>query len=160
MTGPAGELLLFTGDNGAVRLHVRLVDEMVWLSQAMMAQLFGKDVRTISEHPGNIFDEGELDREATIRNFRIVRTEGSRQVSRDVEHYALPGVLAVGSRVRSPQGTRFQQWATERLDEIRVAEEFERFQAAHRAIEVREPISDLDRMVEASRRIENEGGDR
>lgn len=117
MTEPAGELLIYTDDNGAVRLHVRLVDESVWLSQSLMAQLFGKDVRTISEHLRNIFDEGELDREATVRKFRIVRTEGSRDVSREVEHYALPAILAVGYRVRSPQGTRFRQWATERLAE-------------------------------------------
>jgi hypothetical protein len=89
MTDLVGELLLCTDHNGAVRLHVRLIDETVWLSQALMAQLFGKDVRTVNEHLRNIFDEGELDREATIRKFRIVRTEGSREVSREVGRYAL-----------------------------------------------------------------------
>lgn len=118
MTPPTGELLLYTDDAGVTRLHVRLQDGTVWLTQAMMAQLFGKDVRTISEHLGHIYEEGELDREATLRRFRIVQTEGSRQVAREVEHYALPAILAVGYRVRSAQGTRFRQWATARLEEF------------------------------------------
>lgn len=118
MTPPTGELLLYTDDAGVTRLHVRLQDGTVWLTQAMMAQLFGKDVRTISEHLGHIYEEGELDREATLRRFRIVQTEGSRQVAREVEHYALPAILAVGYRVRSALGTRFRQWATARLEEF------------------------------------------
>jgi hypothetical protein len=87
---PTSELLLYTDDNGAVRLHVRLVDATVWLSQALLAQLFGKDIRTISEHLRNIFDEGELDREATIRRFRRVRTDGSRGISREEAHLGNP----------------------------------------------------------------------
>jgi hypothetical protein len=83
-----------------------------------MAELFDKDVRTINEHLRNIFDEGELAREATIRNFRIVRTEGNREVSREIEHYSLPVILAVGYRVRSARGTQFRQWATACLTEF------------------------------------------
>lgn len=149
MTEPAGELLLYTDDNGAVRLHVRLVDETVWLSQALMAQLFGKDVRTISEHLRNIFDEGELDREATIRKFRMVRTEGSREVSREVEHYALPAILAVGYRVRSPQGTRFRQWATERLAEYVV----KGFTMDDERLKSRESADYFDELLERIRAI-------
>jgi hypothetical protein len=85
-----------------------------------MADLFQKDVRTINEHLRNIFDEGEIESEATIRKFRIVRREGSRDVSREVEHYNLDAILAVGYRVRSERGTQFRRWATERLREYLV----------------------------------------
>lgn len=149
MTEPVGELLLYTDDSGTVRLHVRLVDETVWLSQALMAQLFGKDVRTISEHLRNIFDEGELDREATVRKFRIVQTEGSREVSREVEHYALPAILAVGYRVRSPQGTRFRQWATERLAEYVV----KGFTMDDERLKSRESADYFDELLERIRAI-------
>src|SRR6185295_7750234 len=81
---------------------------------------FQKDVRTINEHLVNIFEENELSREATIRKFRIVRQEGPREVARDIEHYSLPAILAVGYRVRSPRGTQFRQWATARLSEYLV----------------------------------------
>src|ERR1019366_1559297 len=92
----------------------------VWLSQALIAELFQKDVRTINEHLVNIFEEGELSREATIRKFRIVRQEGTREVTREVEHYNLSAILAVGYRVRSHRGTQFRQWATARLSEYLV----------------------------------------
>ena len=85
-----------------------------------MADLFQKDIRTINEHLGNIYDEGELDREATIRKFRIVRREGSRNVAREIDHYRLEAILAVGYRVRSVRGTQFRQWATARLAEYLV----------------------------------------
>lgn len=149
MTEPAGEILLYTDDNGAVRLHVRLVDETVWLSQALMATLFGKDIRTINEHLRNIFDEGEIDRVATVRKFRIVRTEGSREVSREVEHYALPAILAVGYRVRSPQGTRFRQWATERLAEYVV----KGFTMDDERLKSRESADYFDELLERIRAI-------
>jgi hypothetical protein len=79
--------------------------------------LFQKDVRTISEYRVNIFAESELNRGATIRKFRIVRQEGAREVKRDVEHYNLQAILAVGFRVRSARGTQFRQWAMARLSE-------------------------------------------
>ena len=93
---------------------------MLWLSQALIAELFQKDVRTINEHLVNIFDEGELNREATIRKFRIVRNEGRREVTREIEHYNLDAILAVGFRVRSHRGTQFRQWALGRLNEYLV----------------------------------------
>src|ERR1019366_7802375 len=92
----------------------------VWLSQALIAELFQKDVRTINEHLLNIFEDGELRREATIRKFRIVRQEGGRQVAREVEHYNLDAIIAVGFRVRSHRGTQFRQWASGRLNEYLV----------------------------------------
>ena len=82
-----------------------------------MAELYDKDVRTINEHLINIFSEGELVQNSTIRKFRIVRQEGKRQVSREIDHYNLEAILAVGYRVRSPRGTQFRQWATQTLQE-------------------------------------------
>lgn len=120
----AGEFLVFVGDDGTAQVHVRIADGTVWLTQKQLAVLYGKDLRTISEHLGNVYEEGELEPEATIRKFRIVQSErnrsGSRQVVRVVDHYNLPAIIAVGYRVRSQQGTRFRQWATAQLDEYLV----------------------------------------
>ena len=117
---PQSELILYQTEDGRTRIQCRFEDETVWLSQALMAELFQKDVRTINEHLVNIFDEGELRREATIRKFRIVRLEGSRQVAREVEHYRLEAIIAVGFRVRSQRGTQFRQWAIGCLNEYLV----------------------------------------
>ena len=102
------------------RIQCRFEGEAIWLTQALIAELFQKDVRTINEHLVNIFAEGELTREATIRKFRIVRTEGKREVAREIEHYNLEAILSVGYRVRSHRGTQFRQWATARLSEYLV----------------------------------------
>lgn len=117
---PRSSLVLYQTADGRTRVQCRFEGETIWLTQALMAELFQKDVRTINEHLVNVFEEGELDRAATIRSFRIVRTEGARQVARDIEHYSLPAILAVGYRVRSPRGTQFRQWATARLTEFLV----------------------------------------
>jgi hypothetical protein len=109
------QLVIFEGEAGQV--EVRLEGETVWLSQAQMAELFDKDVRTVNEHIQNVYQEGELEHEATIRNFRIVRQEGWRQVQRDIAHYNLDVIISVGYRVKSQQGTRFRQWATTILRE-------------------------------------------
>ena len=115
-----GEILLYQTDDGRTRVECRFQDDTIWLSQAMMAELFQKDVRTINEHLKNVYDEGELEQGATIREFRIVRREGSREVARQIEHYTLDAILAVGYRVRSQRGTQFRRWATERLREYLV----------------------------------------
>lgn len=119
-SSPTGEIVLYQTADGRTRVECRFANETLWLTQALMADLFQKDVRTINEHLRNIFDEGELESEATIRKFRIVRREGSRDVSREVEHYNLDAILAVGYRVRSERGTQFRRWATERLREYLV----------------------------------------
>src|SRR5437870_4728724 len=82
-----------------------------------MADLFQKDVRTISEHIHNVYEEGELQEAATLRKFRTVQTEGVRQVERDVDHYNLDVIISVGYRVKSLRGTQFRIWATQRLRE-------------------------------------------
>jgi len=115
MPEPHSSLVLDQTEAGRTRVHCRFEGDTLWLTQALMAELFQKDVRTINEHLVNIFEEGEIDPTSTIRSFRRVRTEGSRQVAREVEHYSLPAILAVGYRVRSPRGTQFRQWATARL---------------------------------------------
>jgi len=117
---PQSQLILYRTPDGQTRIQCRFENENVWLTQALMAELFQKDVRTINEHLVNIYEESELRREATIRKFRIVRSEGTRQVRREIEHYSLEAILAVGYRVRSPLGTQFRQWATARLKEYLV----------------------------------------
>lgn len=94
------------------QVQVRLEGDTVWLSQAQMAELFDKDVRTINEHILNVYTEAELQQAVTIRNFRIVRQEGQRQVQRDIAHYNLDVIISVGYRVKSQRGVQFRQWAT------------------------------------------------
>jgi len=108
-------------EDGQAQVEVRFEKETLWLSQAQMAELFDKDVRTINEHVKNIYKEQELiESEATIRKFRIVRQEGSRQVNREIDHYNLDMVISVGYRVNSIKGTQFRIWATQRLREYLV----------------------------------------
>ncbi len=110
-------ILLYQTEDGRQRIEVRLENETVWLSQRLLAELFQKDVRTINEHIKNIYGESELLPESTIRKFRIVQTEGNRQVARTVDFYNLDVIISVGYRVRSHRGTQFRQWATEHLKE-------------------------------------------
>ena len=114
------EFLIFTGQNGGHSIEARYEDETIWLSQKLMAQLFDVDVRTVNEHLKNIYDQGELVREATIRKFRIVQTEGNRDVSRNVEFYNLDAIISVGYRVNSVRATQFRQWATQVLKEFAI----------------------------------------
>jgi len=113
-----GQFLIYQAEDGELKLDVRFEDESVWLSQKLMAELFQKDVRTISEHIQNVYDEGELVPEATIRKFRIVQTEGKRQVARMVDYYNLDMIISVGYRVKSRVATRFRIWATTQLTEF------------------------------------------
>ncbi|VZH84304.1 virulence RhuM family protein [Corynebacterium rouxii] len=109
---PAGELVMFRTDDGSTRIQVRLIDETVWLTQAQMVELFQSSKQNISDHILNVFKEGELERsEATVRKFRTVQREGSREVSREREHYNLDVIISVGYRVKSLRGTQFRQWA-------------------------------------------------
>ncbi len=105
------EFLIFTRQAGEDGIEVRVENETVWLTQKLMATLFDVDVRTVNEHLGNIYRDGEQHREATVRNFRIVRLEGTREVAREVEHYNLDAIIAVGFRVNSARAIQFRQWA-------------------------------------------------
>lgn len=109
------ELLFYQTEDGQTRVQVRLEDETVWLSQKQMADLFQKDVRTISEHIRNVFDEGELREEAVFRKFRITAVDGK---SYETGFYDLNVIISVGYRVRSHRGTQFRIWATQRLREF------------------------------------------
>lgn len=111
------EFLLYNTPDGDVKLHVLVRDETVWLTQEGMQELFGRAKSTISEHISNVFDEGELEREATVRKFRTVQTEGARSVERDIDFYNLDVIISVGYRVKSLRGTQFRIWATKTLRE-------------------------------------------
>ncbi len=102
------------------RVEVRLEDETVWLSQSQLVDLFQSSKANISEHIKNIYQEGELTLEATVRNFRIVQKEGDRDVSRDIEHYNLDLIISLGYRVKSAVATKFRIWATARLKEYMI----------------------------------------
>lgn len=114
------EFLIFTGQAGEQSIEARYENETVWLSQKLMAELFAVDVRTVNEHLKNIYDSGELQREATIRKFRTVQTEGSRQVARNIDFYNLDAIISVGYRVNSVRATQFRQWATQVLREFAI----------------------------------------
>ncbi|CAM3410473.1 virulence RhuM family protein [Aequorivita lipolytica] len=111
------QILIYQNQDGNIKIDVRLEEETVWLTQDQMATLFGKGRSTVTEHIQNVFSENELEAEATSRKFRQVRTEGSRTVERDIEHYNLDVIISVGYRVKSVQGTQFRIWATQRLKE-------------------------------------------
>ncbi|MDO9041411.1 MAG: virulence RhuM family protein [Desulfocapsaceae bacterium] len=115
---PGGELILYQTEDGRTRIECRFEDETLWLSQVLMADLFQTTTPNINLHIKNILAEGELSEAATIKDYLIVRSEGGRQVRRQVKHYSLDMIIAVGYRVRSPRGTTFRQWATARLSEF------------------------------------------
>ncbi len=117
---PGGEIIFYRTEDGRNRIEVRLEEETVLLTQAGMAELYQTTVPNINAHLKGIFSDGELSKEATIKDFLIVRREGSRQVERNVKFYNLPAILAVGYRVRSRRGVEFRRWATERLHEYLV----------------------------------------
>lgn len=114
-----GEMIIYQSDGG-VKLDVRLENKTVWLNQDQIASLFNKSKSTIVEHISNIFKEGELDEKVVVRKFRITTQHGAIQgktQSKEVKFYNLDVIISVGYRVKSIQGTRFRQWATERLNE-------------------------------------------
>jgi hypothetical protein len=110
-----GNLVIYQTEDGRARIECRLVDETVWLSQALMAELFDRSKKTVSEHLQNLFEEGELDPDSVVRIFRTTAADGK---SYDVAHYNLEAILAVGFRVKSPRGTQFRRWANTQLREL------------------------------------------
>ena len=114
------QILIYQAPNGTIKIDVRLENETVWLNQKLMAELFGKSTKTISEHIQNIFKEGELDKKVVIRKFRTTTQHGAiegKTQSKDVQYYNLDVIIAVGYRVKSQQGTQFRIWATKTLKE-------------------------------------------
>ena len=109
-----GKIVIYTTDDGSISLDAKLEDDTVWLSQKQMAELFGKNVRTVNEHINNIFMENELDKNSVIRNFRTTAADGKQY---NINFYNLDVIISVGYRVKSPQGTRFRIWATKIIKE-------------------------------------------
>ena len=114
------EIVIYETPDKEIKIDVRFENETLWLSQKQIAQLFDKDVRTINEHIMNVYVEKELNRNATIRNFRIVQKEGIRKVERDIDHYNIDVIISVGYRVSSLRGTQFRIWATKALKDFLV----------------------------------------
>jgi len=117
---PESAIVLYRTEDGRSRIRVRLDGETVWLTQMGLAELYGTTKQNVSLHVRNILEDGELRREATVKDYLTVQTEGERRVSRSVEHFSLDMILAVGFRVRSPRGVQFRRWATEHLREYLV----------------------------------------
>ena len=118
----AAEYLTFVAFTGADEssIEMRYEDENIWLTQKMMSILYDVDVRTINDHIKKIYADGEQDEKATIRNFRIVQTEGNRQVSREVKHYNLQMIIAVGFKVNNQRAVRFRVWANQIVEEYTI----------------------------------------
>lgn len=116
-TANRGEILLYGDDNGKEFINVVFEDETFWMTQKGMAELFDCSTDNISLHLKNIYADGELEQPATTEKISVVRTEGTREVSRTIEHYNLDAIIAVGYRVNSKKATRFRQWATKTLKE-------------------------------------------
>lgn len=117
MSTPGGEILLYQRDDGTPAIEVRLEGETVWLSQQQLADLFQTSKQNISHHIRSVFEDGELSRQATVKESLTVRREGTREVRRVVELYNLDVIISVGYRVKSAVATRFRIWATEHLRE-------------------------------------------
>jgi len=114
---PTSELIFYRASDGAQHIRVLILDENFWMPQREIAELFGVGVPAISKHLGNIYESGELERAATTSILEMVREEGQRQVTRQIEHYNLDAIIAVGYRVNSYQATQFRIWATKTLKE-------------------------------------------
>jgi len=111
------QILFYQSENGTSRIEVRLEEGTVWLTQALLAELYQITKQNVSLHIRNILAEGEHSRTATVKEYLTVQNEGTRTVQRSIEYYNLDMILAIGYRVRSPRGTQFRRWATERLSE-------------------------------------------
>ena len=110
-------IILYTDENGKTDISVRFAEEDVWVTQVQLAEVYQTTRQNIGQHIENIYRDEELPREATIKKFFIVQQEGSRQVKREIEHYNLDVIIAIGYRIQSTVATRFRRWATERLHE-------------------------------------------
>lgn len=113
----SNKILIYTGQDGLTKIDVKLEEDTLWLTQAQMCELYQTSRTNVVEHIKHIYEEGELQEEATCRDFRQVRQEGNRMVNRTVPYYNLDMIIALGYRVRSITATRFRQWATLRLKE-------------------------------------------
>lgn len=109
--------MIYRAEDGLTKIATKLENETVWLTQAQLVELYNSSKANVSEHIKHIFEEGELDVEATVRKIRTVQTEGNRKVARDIDHYNLDMIISLGYRINSKTATAFRQWATARLRE-------------------------------------------
>ena len=137
-----GEIIIYRAEDNTVQLDVRMENETVWLSQQQMVQLFNSTKQNISLHIGNIFREGELRKEATVKEYLTVQTEGNRQICRKVLYYNLDVIISVGYRVKSQRGVQFRQWANRILKDYLV-----KGYAVNEKLR-REQLSDLRQLVQ------------
>ena len=119
-TDEYGEILIYQTDDGQTNIEVKIEDDTVWLTQRQMSELFQTSRTNVVEHIKHIYEEGELDEISTCRNFRQVRKEGNREVTRQIPHYNLDMIISLGYRIKSVIATRFRQWATKRLKEYMI----------------------------------------
>ena len=119
-TDEYGEILIYQTDDGQTNIEVKIEDDTVWLTQQQMSELFQTSRTNVVEHIKHIYEEGELDEILTCRNFRQVRKEGNREVTRQIPHYNLDMIISLGYRIKSVIATRFRQWATKRLKEYMI----------------------------------------
>ena len=138
-----GEILIYETQEGGPQIEVKLEEETLWLSQALMAELFGKDFRTIAKHIKNIYTEGELQEKATTTLLPVIQQEGRRRINRQIQFYNLDIILSVGYRVNSKRGTAFRQWANRVLKDYLVKG------YAHNEKLLREKQTQLDALKQA-----------
>ena len=119
-TNEYGEILIYQTDDGQTNIEVKIEDDTVWLTQQQMSELFQTSRTNVVEHIKHIYEERELDEISTCRNFRQVRKEGNREVTRQIPHYNLDMIISLGYRIKSVIATRFRQWATKRLKEYMI----------------------------------------
>ena len=119
-TDEYGEILIYQTDDGQTNIEVKIEDDTVWLTQQQMSELFQTSRTNVVEHIKHIYEEGELDEISTCRNFRQVRKEGNREVTRQIPHYNLDMIISLGYRIKSVIATRFRPWATKRLKEYMI----------------------------------------
>ena len=111
------KIILYQDDNEITRISVRFADEDLWLTQKQLAEIYDTTQENISLHVSNVYADGELDEDRTYKKFLLVQTEGKRQVRRNIDHYNLDMIIALGYRIQSRIATRFRRWATQRLHE-------------------------------------------
>lgn len=109
------EIVVYQADEESVRREVRLNADTVWLNRQQISVLFDRDIKTVGKHINNIFEEGELEKSATVANFATVQVEGGRKVERQIEYYNLDVIISIGYRVKSRRGTQFRIWANKVL---------------------------------------------
>lgn len=114
------EIKIYQASDSQIEVSVQFDKDTVWLNRNQIAILYGRDVKTVGKHIGNVFNEKELSKEATVAKFATVQREGDREVNRDVEYYNLDVIISVGYRVKSQQGNRFRIWATQQLKDYLV----------------------------------------